>query len=158
MFLFFHFLVAAGNLMKVIENAYSKRTNSLAIKVHESRKKASKSDKSNVTWMFVPMRNLKLCSWWFLQSIPGWWIWYYWLCPLAWIVYGLITSQFGDITENTLVVAGQVGTTNLKAYIHENFGFQHSFLPVVGPMLLVWMALFAAVFIYAIKFLNFQHR
>ncbi|KAK1265447.1 Pleiotropic drug resistance protein 3 [Acorus gramineus] len=31
--------------------------------------------------------------------IPIWWRWYYWACPIAWTLYGLIVSQFGDITE-----------------------------------------------------------
>ncbi|KAE8679805.1 Pleiotropic drug resistance protein 12 [Hibiscus syriacus] len=29
--------------------------------------------------------------------IPKWWIWYYWICPMAWTVYGLILSQYGDV-------------------------------------------------------------
>ncbi|KAL1548431.1 transcription factor [Salvia divinorum] len=29
--------------------------------------------------------------------IPVWWRWYYYLSPMAWILYGLIASQFGDV-------------------------------------------------------------
>ncbi|KAG5141732.1 hypothetical protein JHK82_017427 [Glycine max] len=32
-------------------------------------------------------------------SIPVWWRWYYWACPVAWTIYGLVASQFGDITN-----------------------------------------------------------
>jgi len=91
------------------------------------------------------------------QQIPGWWIWYYWFCPLAWSVYALIAAQFGDVTTNVMVVGSQK-TYIVKDYLEQQFGFRHSFLPVVGPMLLVWMVFFAGIFIFAIKFLNFQKR
>ncbi|KAF3673549.1 Pleiotropic drug resistance protein 3 [Capsicum annuum] len=29
--------------------------------------------------------------------MPIWWRWYYWACPVAWTLYGLVASQFGDI-------------------------------------------------------------
>ncbi|KAF2323469.1 hypothetical protein GH714_035626 [Hevea brasiliensis] len=31
--------------------------------------------------------------------IPKWWIWYYWICPVAWTVYGLIVSQYRDAED-----------------------------------------------------------
>lgn len=73
-------------------------------------------------------------------------------------MYGLIASQFGDITTRLLVIGDETKIINVKQYLDEQFGFKHSFLPVVGPMIFVWMLVFAAVFIYAIKFLNFQRR
>jgi hypothetical protein len=73
-------------------------------------------------------------------------------------VYGLIASQFGDITTRLQVIGDEGKIINVKQYLDEQFGFKHSFLPVVGPMIFVWMLVFAAVFVYAIKFLNFQRR
>ncbi|MQL00608.1 hypothetical protein EI005_25720, partial [Escherichia coli] len=32
-------------------------------------------------------------------KIPIWWRWYYWACPVAWTIYGLVASQFGDIDD-----------------------------------------------------------
>ncbi|KAJ8755785.1 hypothetical protein K2173_024329 [Erythroxylum novogranatense] len=32
-------------------------------------------------------------------QMPVWWSWYYWLCPVAWSLNGLVTSQFADITR-----------------------------------------------------------
>lgn len=72
-----------------------------------------------------------------MQSIPPWWIWYYWACPLAWTVYGLIASQFGDITSRVVIVGDESVIITVKQYLIDNFGFEHSFLPVVGPMLVV---------------------
>jgi ABC-type multidrug transport system permease subunit len=91
-------------------------------------------------------------------AIPPWWIWYYWLDPLAWTVYGLIASQFGDITERLIVVGDESRVINVKDYLQEQFGFEHSFMPVVGPMIFVWMVIFGAGYIGGIKYLNFQRR
>lgn len=90
-------------------------------------------------------------------DIPPWWIWYYWFCPLAWTIYGLVASQFGDISEELFVV-GDTDPTTVSDYLRHNFGFRHDFLSAVGPVLFLWMLLFAGVFILAIKFLNFQRR
>ena len=35
----------------------------------------------------------------FQHSIPFWWRWYYWACPVAWTLYGLVASQFGDTIQ-----------------------------------------------------------
>lgn len=37
--------------------------------------------------------------------IPVWWRWYYWCSPVAWTIYGLITSQVGD-KDTPLMLAG----------------------------------------------------
>ncbi|KAL4559957.1 hypothetical protein LXL04_032103 [Taraxacum kok-saghyz] len=34
-----------------------------------------------------------------LQRIPIWWRWYYWGNPLAWTIYGMVASQFGDFDD-----------------------------------------------------------
>ncbi|RZC82270.1 hypothetical protein C5167_045059 [Papaver somniferum] len=38
-------------------------------------------------------------------QIPIWWRWYYWASPVAWTLYGLVTSQVGDRT-NELQIPG----------------------------------------------------
>ncbi|CAI9286413.1 unnamed protein product [Lactuca saligna] len=68
--------------------------------------------------------------------IPIWWRWYYWACPIAWTLYGMVASQFGDcedILEN--------GET-VKDYLKRYFGFERSFLGIVtGSDLKVGMAM-----------------
>lgn len=93
------------------------------------------------------------CFW---QFIPGWWIWYYWFCPVAYSVYGLIASQYGDVSS-TMNVFGAADST-VKDYLRQQFGFRHDFLKVVGPIVALWPLLFGGVFIFAIKYLNFQRR
>ncbi|XP_024394096.1 ABC transporter G family member 29 isoform X2 [Physcomitrium patens] len=88
--------------------------------------------------------------------IPGWWIWYYWFCPVAYSVYALLASQYGDVTDRLNVTGSQPTTVNV--YLDQQFGFNHDYLKFVGPILFLWAILFGGVFVFAIKYLNFQRR
>ncbi|KVI07423.1 hypothetical protein Ccrd_014197 [Cynara cardunculus var. scolymus] len=89
-------------------------------------------------------------------QIPIWWRWYYWGSPVAWTIYGLITSQVGDKT--TLVHVPKHGNIEVKVYLKEFLGYEHDFLPYVALAHVGWVLLFFAVFVYGIKALNFQRR
>ncbi|XP_060974370.1 ABC transporter G family member 36-like [Cannabis sativa] len=39
--------------------------------------------------------------------IPIWWRWYYWACPVAWTLYGLVKSQYGDLHEYIIIETGE---------------------------------------------------
>nr|GMD58917.1 pleiotropic drug resistance protein 2-like [Ipomoea batatas] len=54
-------------------------------------------------------------------QIPVWWRWYYWGSPVAWTIYGLITSQIGDKTD--LVAIPGAPDMKVKDYLKENLGF-----------------------------------
>lgn len=77
---------------------------------------------------------------------------------MAWTIYGLITSQFGDIDTPTRVLGDEANEQSVKQFIESYFGFRHDFMPVVAVMSPLFAILFAAVFVVGIKFLNFQHR
>ncbi|XVE96475.1 hypothetical protein REPUB_Repub02eG0225200 [Reevesia pubescens] len=89
-------------------------------------------------------------------QIPIWWRWYYWASPVAWTLYGLVTSQVGDI-DAPIEVPGQQNMT-VKGFLKENLGFEYSFLPAVAVAHIGWCLLFFFVFAYGIRFLNFQKR
>ncbi|KAJ0028865.1 hypothetical protein Pint_35967 [Pistacia integerrima] len=89
-------------------------------------------------------------------QLPVWSMWYYWLSPVAWTIYGLVTSQLGD-NDETVVVPGRNSTT-VKQYIKDNLGYDYDFLPVVAIVHMAWVLVFFFVFAYGIKFLNFQRR
>ncbi|GAB4850285.1 transcription factor [Ancistrocladus abbreviatus] len=89
--------------------------------------------------------------------IPKWWVWYYWICPVAWTVYGLIASQYGDL-EETIKVLGVTPDPTIKWYLHHHFGFKHSFMGPVAVVLACFPLLFALVFAVGIQTLNFQRR
>jgi len=85
--------------------------------------------------------------------IPVWWRWYYWACPVAWTLYGLVVSQFGDIKDK---LDGTDGT--VEDFLKDYFGFKHEFLGVVAGMVVFWTVLFAFIFAFSIKSFNFQRR
>ena len=91
------------------------------------------------------------------QRIPMWWRWYYWANPVSWTLYGLLTSQFGDLDQPLLLADGATSTT-VAAFLQEHFGFRHDFLGVVAAMVAGFCVLFAVVFALAIKYRNFQRR
>ena len=91
------------------------------------------------------------------QRIPGWWIWYYWICPLAWTIYGLIASQYGD-DERTIEVPGVQPDPTVKWYLEHHFGYHHDFMGAVAGVLVAFPVFFAFMFALSIKILNFQVR
>ncbi|KAJ3670859.1 hypothetical protein LUZ60_008285 [Juncus effusus] len=86
-------------------------------------------------------------------TIPVWWRWYVWICPVAWTLYGLVSSQFGDLTgiylENNQSVAD---------FVTSYFGFHHDFLGLVAVVVVAFAVLFAFLFGFAIQKFNFQRR
>lgn len=91
-----------------------------------------------------------------LQLIPVWWRWYYWGSPVAWTIYGLVTSQLGDKTEKVLVP--DHGDMPIKDYLKAVLGYDSDFLGYVALAHVGWALLFFVVFVYGIKVLNFQRR
>jgi hypothetical protein len=92
-----------------------------------------------------------------VQQIPKWWVWYYWICPVAWTLYGLIITQFGDVTSIVYPTGGGAGM-EVQAFVSKTFGFHHNLLGLAVAMPVVFTILFASVFAFGIKFLNFQQR
>ncbi|KAL4625244.1 hypothetical protein ACB092_05G011200 [Castanea dentata] len=86
--------------------------------------------------------------------IPIWWRWYYWACPVAWTLYGLVVSQFGDIEE--LMIDGN--NESVKEFVKSYFGYKHDFLGVVAVVVAGVAVLFAFIFAVSIKIFNFQRR
>ncbi|GAB4842031.1 transcription factor [Ancistrocladus abbreviatus] len=85
--------------------------------------------------------------------IPVWWRWYYWICPVAWTLYGLVASQFGDVQHR---LSDQNET--VQEYVRHYFGFKHDFLGAVAGVIVAFAVMFAFIFAYSIKAFNFQRR
>ncbi|GLT50489.1 hypothetical protein SLA2020_239720 [Shorea laevis] len=90
------------------------------------------------------------------SKIPKWWIWYYWICPVAWTVYGLIISQYGDV-ERSIKVPGSPDQP-IRSYIESHFGYDPNFMGPVAGALVGFAVFFAFLYAYCIKTLNFQMR
>ncbi|KAL2243294.1 UNVERIFIED_CONTAM: ABC transporter G family member 36 [Sesamum indicum] len=90
-------------------------------------------------------------------KISKWWMWYYWSCPMAWAVYGLILSQYGNI-DDTINVLGMSMKPIVKAYTEDYFGYNMGFMGPVAAVLAGFAFFFAFMYAYCIKTLNFQKR
>ncbi|XP_021298714.1 pleiotropic drug resistance protein 1-like [Herrania umbratica] len=88
-------------------------------------------------------------------SIPVWWRWYYWVCPVSWTLYGLVVSQFGDIQD---ILEDSSNGETVEQYLRNAYDFKHDFLGVVAAVILGFTVLFGAIFTVSIKVFNFQRR
>ncbi|KAM5583255.1 ABC transporter G family member 31-like [Rosa sericea] len=88
-------------------------------------------------------------------NIPPWWIWFYYITPVAWTLRGIITSQLGDV-ETILVGPAFKGT--VKEYLEVSLGYGPGMIGVSVAVLLGFNVLFFSIFAFSIKFLNFQRR
>ncbi|XP_038696600.1 pleiotropic drug resistance protein 1-like [Tripterygium wilfordii] len=84
--------------------------------------------------------------------IPVWWRWYYYLSPVSWTLYGLVTSQFGDLEDE--LKDGEIVSHFVSSY----FGFDHDFLPGVAVITVGIAVFFGFIFGLSIKVFNFQKR
>ncbi|KAL5220687.1 hypothetical protein ABZP36_025400 [Zizania latifolia] len=85
-------------------------------------------------------------------KVPIWWRWYCWICPVAWTLYGLVVSQFGDI------MTPMDDGTPVKVFVENYFDFKHSWLWVVAVVIVAFTFFFAFLFGFAIMKFNFQKR
>ncbi|KAJ0709582.1 putative ABC-type xenobiotic transporter [Helianthus annuus] len=90
-------------------------------------------------------------------KIPGWWIWYYWICPMAWTVYGCIVSQYHD-ANHEIIVPGMPYNPTMTAYIKDYYGFELDFMGPVAAVLVGFCVFFALLYATFLRTLNFQMR
>ncbi|KAK2646936.1 hypothetical protein Ddye_022131 [Dipteronia dyeriana] len=88
-------------------------------------------------------------------KIPKWWIWCYWICPTAWSLNGLLTSQYGDMNKEILIFGEQ---KTVSSFLQHYYGFQSDHLGIVAAVLIAFPVAFASLFAYCIGKLNFQRR
>ncbi|KAI3678493.1 hypothetical protein L6452_37788 [Arctium lappa] len=88
-------------------------------------------------------------------KIPGWWIWFYYVCPISWTLQGLIGSQLADL-EEPIVGPGFQGT--IKGYLKEVLGIESNMIGISAVVLFAFSLFFFLVFALSLKFLNFQKR
>lgn len=75
---------------------------------------------------------------------------------MAWTVYGLITSQYGDVDDLIKIPGGN--PTSIKQYIDDYFGYKNDFMGVVAAVLVGFAVFFAFLYAHCIRTLNFQNR
>lgn len=90
-----------------------------------------------------------------LQRIPNWWKWLYYICPTAWSLNGLLTSQYGDLTKE-MTAFGK--NTTVDAFMRDYYGFHHNQLNIVALTMAYFPLVLASLFSLSIWKLNFQRR
>lgn len=91
------------------------------------------------------------------NRIPIWWRWYYWANPIAWSLYGLLASQYGD-DDKLVMLSDGIRSVPIKLLLEDVFGYRHDFLGITGVMVAGFCVFFAVIFAFAIKSFNFQRR
>ncbi|KAE9459463.1 hypothetical protein C3L33_08630, partial [Rhododendron williamsianum] len=84
--------------------------------------------------------------------LPVWWKWYVYICPVSWTLYGLLASQFGNITAKL-----DTGET-VEYFVQTYFDFKHDFVGYVAIIIVGFAVLFGFLFAFSIKAFNFQRR
>lgn len=77
---------------------------------------------------------------------------------VSWTLYGLVGSQLGDVTEGPFPFTQGAPPQTVQEFVHSYFGYKHSFLGWAAFILIVMIAVFWAIVIYATKKFNFQSR
>ncbi|PKU71423.1 ABC transporter G family member 38-like [Dendrobium catenatum] len=88
--------------------------------------------------------------------IPKWWVWYYWCCPVAWTLYGLIVTQYSDMYE-LVKVPGQADQA-IRDIVMNHYGYRDDYIGIMIAVLIGFTVLFAFTYTYSIRTLNFQQR
>lgn len=91
-----------------------------------------------------------------IKMIPVWWRWFYWACPPAWTVYGIMFSQLGD-NDHLISVLGQPDQT-VKQFLEGYLGLESHYFPLIVGLHFVIIILFGFIFGFSTKTLNFQKR
>lgn len=91
-----------------------------------------------------------------MQLIPKWWVWYYWCCPVAWSLYGLIVTQYSDLHD--LVKVPGEADQSIRDIIMNHYGYRDDYVGIMIMVLISFTALFAFTYTYGIRTLNFQQR
>lgn len=89
------------------------------------------------------------------QHIPKWWSWLYLLCPTQWTLNGLLTSQYGDVTEK-IDAFGE--SKALDAFLKDYYGFHYNQLNLVGFVITCFPIVFGFLFMSFTGKINFQRR
>ncbi|KAL0921025.1 hypothetical protein M5K25_008052 [Dendrobium thyrsiflorum] len=89
-------------------------------------------------------------------ELPIWWVWYYRVCPVSWTFYGLIVTQYSDMND-LIKVPGQ-SDQQIRDYVMHHFGYRDDQKNIMLLVLLGFTFVFAAIYTYCIRSINFQRR
>ena len=92
-----------------------------------------------------------------IGPLPWCRVWYYYLDPLTYTVYGLLASQLGD--DNTDTLTNTMGeTVTVSSFLVENYLFHHYFIGYAVLVLCAFILVFHGITALAFWKLNFLKR
>lgn len=74
------------------------------------------------------------------------------MCPVAWTLNGLLTSQFGDVNDKFN------NGVSVSDFIESYFGYKQDLLWVAAVAVVSFAILFAFLFGLSLRLFNFQRR
>lgn len=85
-------------------------------------------------------------------------MWFYEICPVAWTLRGIISSQLGDV--ETMIVEPGIFEGTVKEYLKVSLGLGSGPWTIVSSALalICFSLLFFGVFATSVKLINFQKR
>ena len=86
-----------------------------------------------------------------------WAVQFYWISPSAHALYGLTSSQQGDVAHEYVTQVGS-STVSVETYISQYFGFKHSLIGYNVLVLCGFVILLRIVAVFALKHINWQQR
>ncbi|KAK9866038.1 hypothetical protein WJX84_006833 [Apatococcus fuscideae] len=92
-----------------------------------------------------------------VNRMPGWWVWYYYINPISWTLYGIIIFQLGDFNQ-TMLSTPEGSLYTLQQYLEINFDYKWHFRGQVIAILIAFMLAFMLFAIIGLRFINFQKR
>ncbi|KAG2491996.1 hypothetical protein HYH03_009726 [Edaphochlamys debaryana] len=90
------------------------------------------------------------------SDIGAYYIWVYYSNPFMWTIYGLVTTQMGDVTNEFITVGNN--TMSVASYINETFGYEYDFRGWAVLILFGFLVLFRLISYASLNALNFQRR
>ncbi|KAJ8747740.1 hypothetical protein K2173_013115 [Erythroxylum novogranatense] len=72
--------------------------------------------------------------------IPGWWIWFYYISPIAWTLKGIISSQLGDVDTK---IESPAFDGSVKEYLKKNFDYQTEDVGISAVVLIAFASCFS---------------
>lgn len=90
-------------------------------------------------------------------QIPKYWIWFYYINPVQWSIYGLAVTQLGDLEDETITDL-QGNQVTVTTFLKERFDYEYSMRWPIVAILFGYVVVFAVASVLALKRLNYQRR
>jgi len=90
-------------------------------------------------------------------QMPPWWQWLYWLDPLSYSLYGLIGSQFSDVTWD-FVDLDDGTQQSIQDFVYNSLGYKYSFIGPAAGILAAFAVFVWVLYLWAVTKLNFNKR